>query len=149
MLGSEARKALLKVNKVHPRIVVVEFAGKPKSTVMAVYSPTNRAPENEVREFYNILRDTIQRKPEHNFLIVLSDFNARLGPEDALHTYHSLTNRNGSHLVAANTQFQKRKGKLWTFKDRASGNLKQLDYILACRKWRNSVRNMEIISICL
>ena len=49
--------------------------------------------------FYNILGDTIQRKPAHNFLIVLGDFNARLGPEDALHTYHSSTNRNGSHLV--------------------------------------------------
>ena len=116
MLGSKARKALFKVNKVHPRILVAEFAGNPKSTVMAVYSPTNCASENEVEEFYHILGDAIQRKPAHNFLIVLGDFNARLGPEDALHTYHSSTNRNGSHLVdfllehsliAANTQFQK------------------------------------------
>ena len=87
----------------------------------------------------------------NNFLIVLGNFNARLGPEYALHTYHS-SNRNGSHLVdfllehgliAANTQFQKRKGKLWTFKDRVSDSLKQLDYILTCRKWRNTARNVE------
>ena len=131
---------------------MVEFAGNPKSTVMAIYSPTNCAPENEVKEFYNILGDAIQRKPAHNFLIVLGNFNARLGSEDALHTYHSLTNRNGSHwvdfllehsLIAANTQFQKRKGKLWTFKDRESNNLKQLDCILTHRKWRNSIRNVE------
>ena len=121
MLGAKARKALLKVNKVHPRILVAEFARNRKNKVIAVYSRTNCAPENEFEEFYNILGDAIQRKPAHNFLIVLGDFNARLGPEDALHTYHSSTNRNGSHpvefllehgLIAANTQFQKRKGKL-------------------------------------
>ena len=39
--------------------------------------------------------------------------------------------------------FQKRKGKLWTFKDRASDALRQLDYILVRKKWRNSVHNAE------
>ena len=82
----KARKALLKVNKVHPKILVAEFAGNSKSTVIAVYSPTNCAPENEVEEFYNILGDAIQRKSAHVFLIVLGDFNTRLGPEDALYT---------------------------------------------------------------
>ena len=72
LLGSKARKALLKVNKVHPGILVAEFAGNPKSTVMAVYSPTNCVPEEGVEEFYNILGDAIQRKPAHNFLIVTS-----------------------------------------------------------------------------
>ena len=99
MLGAKARTGLLKVNKVHPRILVAEFPGNPKSTVLAVYSPTNCAWENEVEEFYNILGDVIQRKPAHNFLIVLADFNARLRPEDALHTYHSSTNRISSDLV--------------------------------------------------
>ena len=84
LLGSKSRKALLKVNK-----VVAEFAGNSKSTVMVVYSPTNCTGENEIEEFYNILRDAIQRKPAHNFPIGLGDFNARLGPEYALHTYHS------------------------------------------------------------
>ena len=45
LLGTKARKALLKVSKVHPRIVVAEFAGNLKSTVIAVYSQTNSAPE--------------------------------------------------------------------------------------------------------
>ena len=49
-------------------------------------------------------------------------------------------------MLAANTQFQKRKGKLWTFQDRASGEKRQLDYILVRKKWRNSVRNAEAYS---
>ena len=99
-----------------------------------------------------MLGNGIQRKPAQNFLIVLGDFNARLGPEDAPHIYHSSTNRNGSHqvvftldhsLIAANTQFQKRKSNLCTFKGSASDCLKQLEDILTRRKWRNSVRNVE------
>ncbi|KAJ8416741.1 hypothetical protein AAFF_G00326190 [Aldrovandia affinis] len=37
-------------------------------------------------------------------------------------------------------------GKRWTFQDRATGMLRQLDYILVRRKWRNSVRNTETYS---
>ena len=64
------------------------------------------------------------------------DANARLGPDDVPYSYHQETNRNGEYLaefllehnlLAANTQFQKRKGKLWTFEDRATGERRQLD----------------------
>ena len=82
----------------------------------------------------------------------MGDFNARLGTDQAPYTYHDVTNRNGKHmaellaefgLLATNTMFQKKKGKLWTFKDRASDALRQLDYILVRKKWRNSVHNSE------
>ena len=37
LLGAKVRKALLKVNKVHPRtLLVAEFTGNPKSTVIAL-----------------------------------------------------------------------------------------------------------------
>ena len=133
----EGKESIIESKQSIPRILG-GVCRKSQKQFMAVYLPANCAPENEVEEFYIILGDAIQRKLTHNFLIVLGDLNVRLGPEDALHTYHSSTNRNGSYLVdfllehsliAANTQFQKRKGKLWTFKDRASDNLKQLDYI--------------------
>ncbi|ELT97771.1 hypothetical protein CAPTEDRAFT_210164, partial [Capitella teleta] len=81
-----------------------------------------------------------------------SYFNARLGPEDALYTYHGETNHNGKLLVdlltehdllAANTQFMKKRGKRWTFLDRCTRAKRQLDYILVRKKWRNSVLNAE------
>ena len=39
--------------------------------------------------------------------------------------------------------FEKRRGKRWTFQDRTTGTLRQLDYILVRRKWRNSILNSE------
>ena len=152
LLGRSARKSLLKATKVHPRVLVAEFDGNPKCTVIVIYSPTNSAPEEEVEEFYNVLKGTIQDIPAHNFVAVIGDFNARLGPDDARYTYHESTNRNGTHLadlmleydlLATNTEFRKRKGKLWTFRDNATNSCRQLDYILVRKKWRNSVKNAE------
>ena len=152
MLGSRARKALRRVYHHTNRILMAEFAGNPVTTVLVVYSPTNVAPPEEVEKFYEDLDTAIRDIPAHNFLAILGDFNARLGPEDAPYPFHDSTNRNGTHLtallmehqlLAANTMFQKRTGKRWTFRDRASGTVRQLDYILVRQKWRNSVLNAE------
>ena len=132
LLGQKARKALLKAKPTSKRIMIAEFDGNPKTTVIVVYAPTNSADAEEVEEFYRDLRNTLQDVPAHNFLAIIGDFNARLGPEDAPFTFHVETNRNGKYLsellaefglVAANAQFQKRPGKLWTFKDRATNSL--------------------------
>ena len=46
-------------------------------------------------------------------------------------------------LIATNTQFQKRKRRLWTFQNRGTGRRYQLDYIIVRQKWRNSVHNSQ------
>ncbi|ELT94673.1 hypothetical protein CAPTEDRAFT_208902, partial [Capitella teleta] len=106
----------------------------------------------EAEAFYEKVGEIIRDVPAHNFLAVLGDFNDRLGPEDALYTYHGETNHNGKLLVdlltehdllAANTQFRKKRGKRWTFLDRCTRAKRQLDYILVRKKWRNSVLNAE------
>ncbi|KAJ8372628.1 hypothetical protein AAFF_G00280930 [Aldrovandia affinis] len=148
MLGSLARKALRRVYHHTDRILIAEFSGNPVTTVIVVYSP----PPEEVEKFYEDLATAVRDVPAHNFLAILGDFNARLGSEDARFPYHDSTNRNGAYLTAllmehellpANTMFRKRTGKRWTFQDRASGMLRQLDYILVRQKWRNSILNAE------
>ena len=87
----------------------------------------------------------MQDTPAHNFLVILGNCNARLGPEDA-------TNRNSKYLadlltennlITTNTCFQKRHGKRWTFLDCTSLVMQQLDYILVRKIWCNSVLNAE------
>ena len=155
MLGSKARKALLKVRSINERILIAEFDGNPKTTIIVAYSPTNVADESKVEEFYEALRNTINDVPAHNFLVVMGDFNARLGPEFVPYSYHDKSNRNGGFLgemmvecdlAAANAQFQKKSGKLWTHKNKGTGFLSQIDYILVRKKWRNSVHNAEAYS---
>ncbi|KAJ8401509.1 hypothetical protein AAFF_G00384280 [Aldrovandia affinis] len=155
MVSPRARKALRRVHPHTNRMLSADFEGSPVTTVMSVYSPTNVALIEELERFYDDLRTAIHHVPAHNFLIILGDFNARLGPEDAPFTYHTNTNRNGEHLaalltkhelLAANTLFRKRMGKRWTFQDRATSMRRQLDYILVRKKWRKSILNAESYS---
>ncbi|XP_015768719.1 PREDICTED: craniofacial development protein 2-like [Acropora digitifera] len=95
-------------------------------TIITVYSPTNTAEDKTIEAFYECLKRAIESVPAHNVLILLGDFNARIGTSDARFPYHMITNRNGTHLVdlmmeknlvVTNTSFQKREGKLWTYMD--------------------------------
>ena len=45
-------------------------------------------------------------------------------------------------MLCINTQFQKRRGKLWTNKY-PNGDRAQLDYMMINKKWINSVQNCE------
>ena len=81
--------------------------------------------------------------------------NAKLGHTDVTpSTYGESSNRNGTmliefmrerDLIAINTRYQKRKGKLWTF-EYPNGEKAQLDYIMINKKWRNSAVNYEAYS---
>ena len=49
-------------------------------TLVAMYAPTNELRnEEESVEFYQALQDTVRQVPERDMLIVLGDFNARVG----------------------------------------------------------------------
>ena len=102
---------------------MAEFHGNPGSTVIVVYSPTNVAPSEEAEKLYEDLRNVLRDVPAHNFLMVLGVLNARLGPEDVLFTYHDTTNQllSETGFLTDNTLLKKRRGKMWTYKDRELG----------------------------
>jgi hypothetical protein len=47
---------------------------------------------------YGQLRTVIEAVPQHPFLAILGDLNARLGKDDAHFTYHEAQNDNGARL---------------------------------------------------
>ena len=151
LLSAKAKKAFLNIEKVNNRIIVAHFDGNPKTTVIVTYSPTNAEDETVIDNYYDTLKDAIDKIPMHNVLLVIGDLNARVGLDDCSFSYHAETNRNGNklveltlekNLILCNTSFQKNKSKLWTFMS-PKGLKYQLDYILIRRKWRNSVKNAQ------
>ncbi|KAI8514657.1 hypothetical protein Bbelb_072480 [Branchiostoma belcheri] len=151
MLGSTASSSLAKVTKNTERILTASFQGNPVASIIVTYCPTNTADEDTVKAHYEDLARAIEAIPAHNLLLVIGDFNARIGDQDAKFTFHKETNRNGrllldlaneKDLVVSSTDFCKKAGKLWTFI--SPGGMKyQLDYVLIRRKWRNSMLNGE------
>ena len=49
--------------------------------------------------YYNQLRSAIAGVPLHDFLAILTDANARLGPENVLFSYNASTNDNDKRLL--------------------------------------------------
>ena len=154
LLSPRAFENLIHIDKISDRIVVAEFNGNPKVTVVACYSPHNNIMEDEVDKFYNDLRSVVENIPAHNFLLLLGDFNAKLGQSDVKFSYHTETNRNGEKLTdfmeefslfASNTYFMKPINKLWTF-EYPTGARAQLDYIICRNKWRNSIKDSRPFS---
>ena len=115
---------LSNIKRISSRIIIADFVGNPKSTVISCYSPTNSS-SDDINDFYNGLRSVMENVPPHNFLTIPGDFNAKLGLDDTKFTiFHTKTNRNGELLVdfmgefnlfPANTKFTKSEKKLWTF----------------------------------
>ena len=123
IISSKAKKSFLNIKSFGRRVIVANFSGNPATTVINAYSPTNIEQEDVVDEFYDDMRRAISTVPRHNVLVVMGDFNARVGSTDGRFTFHKETNRNGEKLVEltqefgleiCNTSFQKPKSKLWS-----------------------------------
>ena len=96
--------------------------------VIAVYASTKVDDEVESERFYGILQQQIDKANKKDFVIVLGDFNARVGPlniPSRLHGLHNpdVRNRNGTRLVDLcnnngliinNTIFPHKKIHQWT-----------------------------------
>ena len=149
MLGKTSHELLIGVERISDRIMRADFRGNPAMTIVVAYAPTEAAEEFDKDTYFGQLRSTLEAVPPHNLLALLTDANARLGKDVALFTYSETTNNNGNchlevmekhRLVAANTLFQKRPGKLWTWTSPHNTH-HQLDYIFVRSKWKNSVTN--------
>ncbi|XP_072017039.1 uncharacterized protein [Amphiura filiformis] len=55
LLSNFARKVLVSVCYISPRILKVTLNGNPQTTIIVTYSPTNVADEDDVTDFYNQL----------------------------------------------------------------------------------------------
>ena len=151
MLGRTSHDLLIGVERISNRIMKADFRGNPAMTIIVAYAPTEAAEEPVKDTYFQQLRSTLEAVPPHNFLAILTDGNARFGKDDVLFSYNETTNDNGNRhlevmeehrLVAANTLFKKRPGKLWTWTSPHHTH-HQLDYIFVRSKWKNSVTNCE------
>ena len=132
-------KMLGSVENISDRILIAHFNGNPTTTVTSYYSPTNVSKESDVKNFYHDLYAFTRSVPKHNVLIIAGDVNAHLGTDhNNKFSFHTEANRNGilmeqfsieNSLHCLNTNFQKKKGKLWTH-THPHGFKAQFDFII-------------------
>ena len=109
-------------------MISVHFQGKPFNIiVIQVYAPTHNAEEAEVEWFYEDLQDFIQLTPKKDVLLIIGDWNAKVGSQETPGVTGKfglgIRNEVGQRLVEfcqentlviANTLFHQHKRRLYT-----------------------------------
>ena len=110
-------------------MISVHFQGKPFNiTVIQVYAPSSNAEEAEVEWYYEDLQDLLDLTPKKDVLFIIGDWNAKVGSQETPGVTGKLglgmRNEAGQRLiefcqenalVIANTLFQQRKRRLYTW----------------------------------
>ena len=110
-------------------MISVHFQGKPFNImVIQAYASTSNAEEAEVEWFYEDLRDLLELTPKKDVLLIIGDWNAKVGSQKAPGVTGKfglgMQNEAGKRLiefcqenalVIANTLFQQHKRRLYTW----------------------------------
>ena len=155
-LRGKLTNALMGYNPMSDRILRVRLKGTAQNiTIIQVYAPTSALPEEERENFYDILQTEIDNTDKSDQLLVMGDFNSKVGRivdsnEKGVVGNFGLGERNdcGERLVEfamenemaiTNTMFMNHKRRLYTWTSPDGDTKKQIDYILVNRRMRTSV----------
>ncbi|CAF2074453.1 unnamed protein product [Rotaria magnacalcarata] len=150
---------------VSPRIVTARIECRPvRITIIAVYAPIDRSNglKNDIEtcdEFDKTLQATTDKTHKSDMIMLMGDFNARVGVEQTNTTggtvgNHSIDkqNQNGRQLVdfclfnsfiITNTFFPHKAVHQGTWSHSTTKQWHMLDYILVNRKFRSSVQDVR------
>ena len=160
MLSGHAKKCLMEWEPIDDRIITARINAKiQKITIIQCYAPTNNAEPYEKEEFYNKLQAVVDNASNRDILIVMGDFNAKVGGNSASierimgKEGFGDVNENGEELVGfcalnglsiGETLFpHKRVHKAtWVSPDGVTEN--QIDHILISQRWRTSLQDVRV-----
>jgi len=131
-LAGETSKALLGYNPINDRVLTVRLQGRPMNiTLIQVYAPTSTATQDEIDEFYDSVKQAVDKVPASDMLVLMGDFNAKIGEgfeigeEDIIGSFGlGVRNERGESLVSfatenelivCNTWFKQHKRRLYTW----------------------------------
>ena len=159
ILSKDAARALMEWEPVSDRIITARLASKcQNTTVIQVYAPTDAAEEEDKEEFYNQLQAAFEKQKRRDVTLVMGDFNAQLGPDNAnkeevmgRHGEGTMTN-NGDHfydfcatnqLVIGGTLFPHPRPHKVTWRSPDGVTENQIDHIAISKRWRTSLQDVR------
>ena len=112
--------------------------------------------EAEVERFYEDLQDLLELTLKKDVLFIMGEWNAKVGSQEiprvtgkiGLGVHNEAGKRltefcQGKALVIANTLFQQRRGRLYTWTSPDVQYKNQIDYILCSQKWRSCIQSAK------
>src|SRR5664279_4088214 len=156
LLSKKAQAALIEFSPVSDRLVGITLCTAiGNATILQAYAPTSTDTDAEIDTFYTNLQAQLNRTKPINIVMVLCDFNAKVGSDNspdrnAVGPFGIGTaNERGEQLISfcnansmfiANTWFKQRKlNRLWTWESPDGVTHNQIDYVIASKGWRSSI----------
>ena len=129
IVNKRVQNAVLGCNLKNNRMITVYLQGKPFNiTVIQVYAPISNTEEAEDEQFYEDLHDLLELTPKKGGLFIIENWNAKVGSQEIPGVTGKfdfvVQNKAGQRLtefcqentlVIANTLFQQRKRRLYTW----------------------------------
>ena len=125
-----------------------------KATFIQVWASTADSSDDEINSFYNDLQITLNSIPKKDYVIILGDFNAKIGTyqplwKDTVGKF-GIGNINecgerllqfciANELFVANTVFPHKSSRKWTWNHPDGVHKSMIDYIIVRKRWRSSV----------
>lgn len=155
MISKDTRKLLLGFTPVNERLCSLRLKGKFNNvSIISAYAPTENADEDDKEHFYIILEALIEKVPKYDTILILGDFNAKIGKETftkdvaGQHSLHTTTSENGLRLcqLAANysmfissTHFPHKKIHKGTWTHPGTNDVNQIDHVLVNKRRLSSI----------
>ena len=131
-------------NLINDRVLSIRIRGKPRPlTILRVYAPTTDAKEEDIEKFYADLQQAIDQVSAKDTILIAGDFKAKAGVgEDppvvgkfGLGKRIEAGNRlvqfcQEDRLLIANTLFEQRKRRLYTWTAPSGRHRNQINYFL-------------------
>ena len=84
------RNLIISFKPINERLCYIRMKGKWRNySLLAVHAPTEKKEDDIKDEFYEELENTINEIPKQDMLIILGEFNAKIGKEPACGTAQS------------------------------------------------------------
>jgi hypothetical protein len=123
LIRRELKEAVTEIRPISDRVITMRMDAKPRPlNLVQAYFPTSASEEDEVKEVYASIQRVVDSIPGRERLIVMGDFNAKIGANHAHPACGKFglgdTNERGemlldwmeaNKLIAVNTCFQHRK----------------------------------------
>ncbi|XP_068082608.1 craniofacial development protein 2-like, partial [Anabrus simplex] len=142
---------IVSVRHVNERTMCVDLAvGGIRTRILSVYSSCEGAYEDEFDKFYEALSDIIGRVNSKDRVVLMGDFNVRVG--NRTEGYERMigkcgegmeANRNGKRLLDFMNTFFKHKA-IHHYAWEGRGTISIMDYIITSFEFRISVRNVPV-----
>ena len=160
LLNARYASSVLEFNSLSERVCLIKLKSKyNNTTIIQIYAPDTSYPDNDIEMFYNSVQGLINNVPNRDELVIMGDFNAKVGGIDQQSVVgkHSNkargSNKRGERLVSfcmqnslmiTNTFFRHR--RQWTWNSPGSKTQNTIDYILVRQSSQNKLVDAHVLN---